>query len=213
MSRKIRNKPKLNKVIFLGRKHWASKAAQFLLDQGIDIALIVAPAEESHPDSLNEFAKRNNIPVFHDDKVVYQMIEANDKRIRNVDLVTSYLYWRRIKTPLIKLPSRGCINFHPAPLPDYKSRAGYNTAILERRTHFGVSVHFIDSEEFDAGPIIKVLRFPFEPDEQVMTLVEKAQEKLLVLFKQTMRLFKTRQHIETSENRGGLYLTARQLET
>lgn len=212
MSQKIKSKPKLNKVIFLGRKSGASKAAQFLLDQGIEIALIVASAEELHPDSLNEFAKRNNIPVFHDDEIIYKMIEANDKRIRNVDLVISYLYWRRIKMPLIKLASRGCINFHPAPLPDYKSRAGYNTAIWEEKTHFGVAVHFIDSEEFDAGPIIKVLRFPFEPDEQVITLIEKTQENLLVLFKKTIKLFKTKQQIKTTENRGGLYLTARQLE-
>ncbi len=201
-------KTKLNKVIFLGRKPMASRAAQFLLNQGIGINLIVAPPN----DSLNKFAKLNKIPIIHDDKLLYGMIEDNDKRVRDVDLVISYLYWQRILMPLIKLPSRGCINFHPAPLPDYKSRAGYNTAILNDRGDFGVSAHIIDSEEFDAGPIIKVLRFSTESSENVMTLVEKSQKKLLVLFRQVIRLFMEREEIETYENQGGLYWTKEQLE-
>lgn len=201
-------KKKLNKVIFLGRKPLASKAAQFLLNQSIKISLIVTKPD----DSLNKFAKLNNIPVIHDDKLLYQIIEKNDKKVRDVDLVISYLYWRRIKMPLIKLPSRGCINLHPAPLPDYKGRAGYNIAILNSKDHFGASVHFIDSEEFDVGPIIKVLRFPIEADENVISLIDKTQKKLLVLFKQAIRLFMEKEQIETSKNIGGLYLTGKQLE-
>lgn len=198
----------VKRVLFLGRKPLAVKAAQFLLNKNIRIGLIVAPAE----DLLNKFAKLNNIPIIHNDKILYRMIEKNDKKIRDIDLVISYLYLRKIKMPLIKLGSRGCINFHPAPLPDYKGRAGYNTAILEDRRSFGVSAHFIDSEEFDVGPIIRVLRFPIEPNENVMTLIDKTQKKLLVLFKQVIKLFMTKSKIKTYKNVGGLYLNKVQLE-
>ena len=43
----------------------------------------------------------------------------------------SFLYWRLIREPLISLGRIGCLNFHPAPLPDLRGLGGYNVAILE----------------------------------------------------------------------------------
>ena len=206
------NKP-LERVIFLGRKPLAVEAAKFLLGQNIQITLIVCPSIGKDAEAFSELGKKHNITVLNDGKALYQMIKDGDERIKNVDLVISYLYPRRIKMPLINLASLGCVNFHPAPLPDYKSRAGYNTAILENKKEFGVSAHFIDSEEFDAGPIIKVLRFPIAADEKVMDLVEKTQEKLLVLFKEVILNFQKQSPIEVLKNKDGLYLTGAELES
>ena len=141
------------------------------------------------------------------------MIERDDPRIGDIDLVISYLFWDKIKQPLINLAHNGCINFHPAPLPDYKSRAGYNTAILDQRNDFGVSAHFIDSEEFDAGPIIKVLKFPIDSSKETAFSLEKtAQEKMSVLFKEVVDMLLKGEPIKTTPNKGGLYLTSEQLE-
>src|SRR3989344_675745 len=124
-----------------------------------------------------------------------------------------YIQSEQIKEPLFKLGRLGCLNFHPAPLPDYKSRAGYNTAILDRKNEFGVSVHFIDSEQFDAGPIIEVLRWPIDSQaETVLSLESTAQEKLFVLFKKTIQRFMRGEQIITFANAGGYYLTSKQLE-
>ena len=38
----------------------------------------------------------------------------------------------------------GCLNFHPAPLPDLRGVGGYNVAILEGMREWGVSCHFVD---------------------------------------------------------------------
>jgi methionyl-tRNA formyltransferase len=125
----------------------------------------------------------------------------------------SYLFWERMRESLIKVGTLGCVNFHPAPLPDYKSRAGYNTAILDGKSEFGVSAHFVDSEQFDAGPIIKVLRFPIDPQrETVLSLEPKAQHKLYELYEQVMMMFASGEPISTTPNEGGLYLTAKELE-
>jgi len=194
---------KLKRVIFLGRKPLSVKAVEFLLEQNIQISLIVAPEKENYPSS---------VPIISDNKELYAMIEAGNEKTKDIDLVISYLYPKRIKTSLINLPKYGCINFHPAPLPDYKSRAGYNTAILDRRDWFGVSAHFIDSEEFDAGPIIEVLSFPINPDGYLMDLISESQEQLFVLFKKTIKKFQQGNEIITKEYRGGLYLDGRELE-
>lgn len=205
-------KNNLNRVLFLGRKPGASKALKYLLKKGIKVNLVLGSAEETFKDALYLTAKEKNITFISDDKKLYEMIAQKHKLTRNVDLVISYLYGKKIKQPLIDVPKLGCINFHPAPLPDYKGRAGYNTAILEGKKEYGVSVHFIDSEKLDSGPIIKVLRFPVSENENAMTLYEKTQKKLLTLFKQTVPLFLSGDKISVVENKGGLFLNRQELE-
>ncbi len=203
----------VRKVIFLARKLASVQALEFLLSHDVTVAAIVTNPTEPACQPLQEMAEKNKIPFFTDDVPLYQMIADKAESLQDVDLVISYLFWKRIKNPLLKLGKARCINFHPAPLPDYKSRAGYNTAILDGRTSYGVSAHFIESEEFDNGPIIEVINFPMSPETELAVTLEKtAQTVMLELFKRVMTLFIEGKEIPTSPNNGGLYLTAKELE-
>ena len=94
-------------------------------------------------------------------------------------MVVSFLFWNRIREPLISLGRVGCLNFHPAPLPDFRGVGGYNVAILEGLPEWGVSCHFVD-EHFDTGDLVEVERFPIDPDaETALSLDMKSQEQLL----------------------------------
>lgn len=62
------------------------------------------------------------------------------------------------KIPKPELDKARWINFHPAPLPEYKGRNLCYHAIMNGETQFGASVHYMD-ENFDTGDIIDVLRF------------------------------------------------------
>ncbi|QQG46228.1 MAG: formyl transferase [Candidatus Niyogibacteria bacterium] len=206
-------KRKLKNVIFLGRKSGASEALKFLIESDIKVLCVVAPENERYSPSLKSTSENYGIPVYTGDKEIYRMIERKDPAVGDVDLVISYLFWKRIKAPLINLGHLGCVNFHPAPLPDYKGRAGYNTAIIDQRKDFGVSAHFVDSEEFDAGPIIKVLRFPINQEkETALSLEQKSQKKLSELFREVIKIFREKEEIPTTANVGGLYLSSEELE-
>lgn len=205
--------PKIKWVIFLARKMGSIDALNFLLQNKIKVKIIVTHPTDPAMSYLKAIARKYHILFFIDDAPLYKMIERKDKRVQEIDLVISYLFWKKIKTPLIVLPKRGCINFHPAPLPDYKGRAGYNTAILDKRNWFGVSAHFIDSEDFDIGPIIKVIKFSLDQEkETAYSLEKKSQIKLLQLFKEVVVDFLLNKKMKLKKNTGGLYLTATQLE-
>lgn len=124
-----------------------------------------------------EFAER----LFEIDQVV---ISSNVAPIfRKVDYVISYLYPKKLKLPFLSLP---CINFHSAPLPEYRGFAPYTFGILDGVKEWGVSAHFMD-EHFDTGDIIKVRRFPIDPDaETAYSLEQKSQLEMLELFKEIM---------------------------
>ncbi|OGN24131.1 MAG: hypothetical protein A3G51_02555 [Candidatus Yanofskybacteria bacterium RIFCSPLOWO2_12_FULL_43_11b] len=203
----------IKNVIFMGKKPLAVSAFEYLLQRGINVKLVVAMVDEPFENNLANAALSHGIPLYTDPKEIYELIDSGDEMFRDVDLVISYLFWKRMKNGLIKLPKWGCVNFHPAPLPDYKGRAGYNTAILDKRDDFGVSAHFIDSEEFDVGPIIKVTKFKIEHDkETAYSLEAKSQQKMLELFKEVINLFTSNEEIQISPNSGGLHLTGEQLE-
>src|SRR3989344_6783565 len=112
---------KVKKVIFMGRKKGAVDAVRFLIESKTKIAVIVGIENDPYHKELLEMANKNKILFVLNERELYELIAKQDKRFNKVDLVISYLYSKRIKNPLIKLGKAGCINFHPAPLPDYKS--------------------------------------------------------------------------------------------
>ena len=103
-----------------------------------------------------------------------------------IDLVISLLFWKRIRRPLIQLPGIACINFHPAPLPEFRGIGGYNVAIMENLNYWGAAVHVVD-ESFDTGDLIDVRRFDIDAlHETAFSLEQKTQQVLFEMFRDTM---------------------------
>lgn len=180
------------RAIYMGKdKRSALGGLDHLLAQGVEVVAVVAPNSEAaaEGDSLAESARRHGIPLRTDEEL-YRMIggETTDPEVslESIDLVLSFLFWKRIRRPLIELPRIGCINFHPAPLPDFRGLGGYNVAILEALDRWGVSAHFVE-ETFDTGELIEVRRFEIDPaEETAYSLERKSQGHLLELFRQVI---------------------------
>ena len=164
-------------------KRSAARALDWLLGEGAEVAAVVA----SEPDAFTRdeqrvdlVAERHGIPLVSDD-------ELHAAPPADVDLVISFLFWKRIREPLLSLGRVGCLNFHPAPLPDIRGVGGYNVAVLEGMSEWGVSCHFVEPD-FDTGDIVEVERFPVDPDTATaFSLDLESQERLYGLFQRVMR--------------------------
>jgi methionyl-tRNA formyltransferase len=187
------------KILFMGRKASAAHALDWLMGQGFDVVGVLT---DNHlPNSpTTRIARKWNIPVLSIGEV-YERIQAGTLAF---DLGISFVYWKILKEPLISFPRYGVINFHPAPLPDYRGLAGYNLAILEGLDHWGVTAHYINSG-IDTGPIIDVFKFSIDPNEETVTTLERTSQDFMVrLFKKTVRrVDEARSRLETRENTGG----------
>ena len=146
--------------VFMAKcKRSAARALDWLVAEGVEVVAVVA----SEPDRwtraeqrVDLVAQRHGLPLVSDDEL-YAEPPAN------VDVVISFLFWKLIREPLVSLGRVGCLNFHPAPLPDLRGLGGYNVAILEGMREWGVSCHFVD-ESFDTGDLVEVERFPIDPE-------------------------------------------------
>jgi methionyl-tRNA formyltransferase len=201
------------RALFLGKsKRSAARALERLVESGCEVAAVVA----SEPDAftvreqrLDLVARSHGLPLV-DEAELYEA--AGDGRLGDVDVVISFLFWNRIREPLISLGRVGCLNFHPAPLPDFRGVGGYNVAILEGLREWGVSCHFVD-ERLDTGDLIEVERFAIDPDaETALSLDVKSQERLLALFERVLGRVLAGAPLPREPQGEGRYVSRRELE-
>jgi methionyl-tRNA formyltransferase len=188
-----------------------------LLDCGWDVVAVVAPApdERAAPDQrLDLVAERAGLPLVSDDDL-YAAIESpgdSPLDLHGIDVVLSFLFWRKLRRPLIDLGASGCLNFHPAPLPDMRGIGGYNVAILEDWPEWGVSAHFVD-ERFDTGDLVRVERFPIDRErETALSLDVRSQQLLLDVFRWTVDELRAGRRLPRAPQGEGRYVTREEFE-
>ena len=195
------------KMIFMGRKNYAAELLAWTVKQGIEVVAVCT--DNQFPNSPTAAkARQLGIPV-----ISMEEAEALSER-EPIDLVVSYLYWRKIRKPLIENPAYGCINFHPAILPDWRGTAGYNVAILNKLSTWGATAHYV-SPEIDAGNIIKVFDFKFDYRiETVKTLEKKTQEIQMELYKSVILDVMEKGILPSTEQKpeDGVYISRNQME-
>jgi methionyl-tRNA formyltransferase len=189
-------------------KRSAARALDWLAVEGADVVAVVA----GEPDELTRdeqrvdlVAERHGLRLVSDEELY-----ANPPD--DVDLVISFLFWKRIREPLLSLGGIGCLNFHPAPLPDMRGVGGYNVAVLDGLAEWGVSCHFVD-EQLDTGDIVEVARFPIDPERSTALSVDlESQEQLFELFQRVMRRVLAGEELPRAPQGEGRYVSREEFE-
>jgi methionyl-tRNA formyltransferase len=205
------------KAVFMGKcKRSAARSLEWLLEQGCEVAAVVSAEPDRftvEEQRLDKVAERHGLPLV-DDTDLYDAIAdpaGSELDLEGVDVVLSVLFWKRIREPLISLGRLGCLNFHPAPLPDVRGLGGYNMAVLEGLDEWGVSCHFVD-EQFDTGDLVQVNRFPIDPDTATAWSVDvDSQERLFKLFTGVLGLALAGEELPRSLQGEGRYISGEEM--
>lgn len=182
-------------------------ALKFLVDNDFEVVKVVGPKGDKPVQGgikLNKVAQNLGIDTVSDDDL-YQILATDSSSLRDIDLVISFLFWKKIKKPLIDFPKIACINFHAAPLPEFRGVNGYSFGIYQNLDYWAVSAHMVD-ESFDTGEIIKVNKFKVNlKDETAFSLEQRSQIELLLLFKEVLNMIKIEKKIKTHSQSNGNY--------
>jgi methionyl-tRNA formyltransferase len=195
------------KVLFMGRKASAAEALAWTVAQGFEVVGVIT---DTHLPGSATAAKARalGLPLLSVDEVVKRI----ESRSIEIDCGISFVFWRIIKQPLLGFPPLGIINFHPAPLPDYKGTGGYNVAILDQLEEWAATAHYMD-EGIDTGGIIDLTRFPIDlENETAQSLERKTQVKMLDLYKKTLARVRDEGVLQSTPNEGGRYISRREME-
>ena len=142
------------------------------------------------------------------------VITTREKAVNlpEADVLISMCYPYRISKAILQKYNY-CINFHPAPLPDYKGFSVYNFGIYNEEKTWGATAHHMD-ENFDTGDIIKVERFEIKDpsSETVSSLRYKSRQVTLVLLEEVLRDLKKGKDLPRLKNEGGTNYTREMFE-
>lgn len=135
-----------------------------------------------HISKIDKFL--NQINLEHE---IFTTLNPPKHELNPFDLGVSYCYPRKITEPLLSLPPKGFVNYHPGPLPKYKGPKESTDAINNKEMYWGVTVHKMD-ENYDTGPIIEVLNIELhEPPTSTAELGAVSHYFLFKLFKDTIK--------------------------
>lgn len=124
------------------------------------------------------------------------------ERIKEYEIGISFMY--TYKVPAEQVNTHTWINFHPAPLPEYKGRNLCYHAIMNGERWFGVTVHYMD-ENFDTGDIIEVFKFPIHDWYTAQDLSEKAINTSKSVFQEYLPIILEGRIPQAKKNVGGQY--------
>lgn len=150
------------KIVFFGTSSFASRILSFLLDQDISIVAVVTRPDRPRGRSLqfNSPPVKENLLKTHSHIPVHQPEKASTVEFAEIlkgyhaDLFVVVAYGEIIKTNILSIPKKGCINIHASLLPKYRGAAPIQRSLMNGDPITGVTIMEMVLQ-MDAGDIIK----------------------------------------------------------
>ncbi len=79
------------------------------------------------------------------------------------DVVLSIRFGKIFKGPWLGVARHGILNLHSGLLPDFRGVLATFWTLLQRRTEYGCTLHWIEDGQIDTGGVVQTIRLPVQP--------------------------------------------------
>jgi methionyl-tRNA formyltransferase len=146
-----------------------ARALRALVGAGHRVAgVLTAERRRGEAAGVAEVARRAGVSVLPADETDDATLAEIVRRER-VDLLLNVHSLRILSPDVLAVPSIGCFNLHPGPLPRFAGLNAPSWAIYEGATRYGCSLHWM-TPEVDAGPVAYAASFEVDPRETGLSL-------------------------------------------
>jgi len=171
------------RIVFFGTPQFSAKILAFLLEHNQEIIGIVTRpdkpkgrSQKLRPSAVKEFIQRQGleIPLFQPEKASTESFASQLKNLKP-DLFVVVAYGEIIKTNILEIPPKGCINIHASLLPKYRGAAPIQRCLMEGEKETGVTIMEMVLK-MDAGDILETVKIPIGEEMTFGELEEKLCE-------------------------------------
>src|SRR5207249_2336657 len=160
------------RILLVGQAAFAEEVLRGLEAAGDTIAAVVCPPDAGpKPDPVKAAALARGIPVHQ-----FRSLKAPEARHAfaeaRADLGVLAYVTQIVPEPLLAIPRRTSICFHPSILPRYRGGSAINWQLIRGETETGVTVFWPDAG-IDTGPILLQQSAAIGPDDTTGTLYFK----------------------------------------
>ncbi|MCZ4351257.1 LLM class flavin-dependent oxidoreductase [Roseovarius aestuarii] len=160
--------------VLIGDETLTMSCGEMLIDRGVTLCAVATRDPE-----VQAWALAKGVPV------VRRISDLADVAAQGFDWLLSIANLRIVPDAALALATRGAINFHDGPLPEY---AGLNTpawALINGEPRHGITWHHITGG-VDEGDIILQRRFDIAPDETAHSLNARCYGEAMDSFGEVM---------------------------
>ena len=158
-------------LIFFGTSAFAARVLRDLIQNGIAISAIVTRPDKPKGRALQLLPPpvKEEVLKLGLDIPIYQPLKASTPEFAEIldsqkpDLFVVVAYGEIMKTLLLKIPSRGCINVHASLLPKYRGASPIQRCLMQGELETGVTIMQMVLE-MDAGDMLSVVKTPIPPE-------------------------------------------------
>ena len=166
------------RVIFMGTPEYSVPALRMLLDSpGREVVGVYTPPDRPRGRGQNleatpvKMASLDmGLPVFQPASLRSAAVQDEMAELKP-DVAVVAAYGKLLPGPVLRLPSKGCLNIHPSLLPKYRGPSPVATALLDGVETTGVTLMLLD-EGMDTGPTVAQKQYPLDGTETAETLTE-----------------------------------------
>ena len=158
------------RIVVHGQQAFGKAVLEKLLERGEDVVgVFCAPDKEGRPtDPLKEFALEKGLPLHQPSS--WKTPEAEElMRSFNPDLCVMAYVTLFVPQPIVDLPTKGTIQYHPSLLPLHRGPSSINWPIIMGSTQTGLTI-FEPDEGLDEGPVIMQKTVEIGPDDTLGSL-------------------------------------------
>lgn len=168
------------RIIFFGTPPFAAQVLAFLLENQQEVvAVVTRPDRPSgrmqkvHPSAVKALLQEKwpHLPIFQPEKVSTDLI-AQELQALKPDLFVVVAFGEIMKTNILRIPPKGCVNIHASLLPQYRGAAPIQRCLMNGDRESGICIMEMVLK-MDAGDILEKVKIPVEEEMTFGELEEK----------------------------------------
>lgn len=156
------------KIVYAGTPEFAVAPLQAIINAGYEVVAVITQQDKPvgrkgvmTPPPVKAFALERNIPVFQPEKI---RKEVDAVQALGGDCMVTCAFGQILSREVLELFPLGVWNIHASLLPEYRGAAPIQQAIVDGKTHTGITVMKTE-EGLDTGDILLVKRTEISPTE------------------------------------------------
>jgi methionyl-tRNA formyltransferase len=166
------------RVAALGRTRMLLEAVRLLVGRGHTVPVVATckpvPEHTVGEDDFSALATEIGAQFLRTETLnrdgVVQVLRSAE-----CDVAISVSWVSKVGAGPIRCFPFGVLNVHGGDLPRYRGNAPFAWAILNGERHVGITVHLMEADDFDSGPIVSKAIVPVTPDTYIGSLYERLE--------------------------------------
>lgn len=166
------------KLVFMGTPDFAVFSLRALIEAGHEIVAVMTQPDKPKgrgytltPPPVKVCATEHGIPV-------YQPTTLKDEAFSDLlaelspEIIVVVAYGKILPESVLRFPKYGCVNVHGSLLPEYRGAAPMQRAILDGKTHTGITTMYMDVG-LDTGDMLLKEEIAIEETDNFETIHDK----------------------------------------